>query len=222
MNKCVTISALLMGIVLAINLSYAQGGKVSDEGGGDGKNVSVCGGDGAESSTAMEKVLGLHNKVRRKLASGQICHQPRSYVMPLLRWNSTLAARAQAWANKCTFDLEPHGERKTAEFESYGQNIGVSQKFGKRGLMEVSTMIIANNRCRDGKMCNTYTQIVWANSTDLGCGLNRCKDSTYGEVYLVCNYGPASCDLSRFQFKLAMLEESKFEVVIGMYVLPRM
>lgn len=36
-----------------------------------------------------------------------------------------------------------------------------------------------------------YTQMLWAETTRIGCGyLNYLKGSQYN-VYLVCNYGPA-------------------------------
>lgn len=37
-----------------------------------------------------------------------------------------------------------------------------------------------------------YTQIVWAESTMIGCGLTKYKESNgWNSVYLVCNYSPS-------------------------------
>jgi len=42
------------------------------------------------------------------------------------------------------------------------------------------------NKCKSGKMCGHYTQLVWKNTTEFGCAKNICK----GDVTWVCNYNP--------------------------------
>lgn len=48
--------------------------------------------------------------------------------------------------------------------------------------------------CQAGKVCGHWTQIIWANSTAVGCGVSSCpgiiSGYAYG-LYVVCNYGPA-------------------------------
>ena len=43
----------------------------------------------------------------------------------------------------------------------------------------------ANNTCDD--VCGHYTQIVWSNSTEVGCGMVTCD----GFDIWVCQYNPA-------------------------------
>lgn len=46
----------------------------------------------------------------------------------------------------------------------------------------------ANNSCLPDKMCGTYTQVVWRNSTELGCAQATClKEMT---TLVVCFYNP--------------------------------
>ncbi|CAI5476391.1 unnamed protein product [Closterium sp. Yama58-4] len=41
--------------------------------------------------------------------------------------------------------------------------------------------------CADGKMCGHYTQVVWRDTTHVGCGSAQCPD---GAGMWVCNYSP--------------------------------
>ncbi|XP_011692193.1 PREDICTED: venom allergen 3-like [Wasmannia auropunctata] len=36
-----------------------------------------------------------------------------------------------------------------------------------------------------------YSQIVWADTTKIGCGLAKYKEDNWTVFYLVCNYGPS-------------------------------
>lgn len=40
-------------------------------------------------------------------------------------------------------------------------------------------------------MIDDYTQMVWADTTTIGCGAIKYKDGIYNVMYLVCNYGKA-------------------------------
>ena len=42
-----------------------------------------------------------------------------------------------------------------------------------------------------GAMIGHYTQLVWAESTKLGCGAIKYEEGGYNKLYLICNYGPA-------------------------------
>lgn len=42
------------------------------------------------------------------------------------------------------------------------------------------------NTCAEGQLCGHYTQVVWANSGNLGCAMATCGS---GRVW-VCNYDP--------------------------------
>ncbi|MEP2023182.1 CAP domain-containing protein, partial [Reichenbachiella sp.] len=42
------------------------------------------------------------------------------------------------------------------------------------------------NKCETGKICGHYTQIVWKNTTEIGCAKTLCD----GSVIWICNYNP--------------------------------
>ncbi|TGZ36199.1 hypothetical protein CRM22_011400 [Opisthorchis felineus] len=44
------------------------------------------------------------------------------------------------------------------------------------------------NTCTPGKTCLHYTQMVWAHSTLLGCGVTECPEN--GTTLFVCDYKP--------------------------------
>ncbi len=45
------------------------------------------------------------------------------------------------------------------------------------------------NSCDSGRVCGHYTQVVWRNTTKVGCAVYTCAGLQYGAT-VVCNYGP--------------------------------
>ena len=45
------------------------------------------------------------------------------------------------------------------------------------------------NTCQEGEMCGHYTQLVWADTKEVGCAMQTCDD--LGSQVWVCNYHPA-------------------------------
>ena len=45
------------------------------------------------------------------------------------------------------------------------------------------------DRCRRGRVCGHYTQLVWKRTERIGCAAHRCGRLEYPYT-LVCNYGP--------------------------------
>ena len=42
--------------------------------------------------------------------------------------------------------------------------------------------------CAAGKVCGHYTQVVWRDSTAIGCARVDCNNG--GGVFITCNYNP--------------------------------
>lgn len=121
-------------------------------------------------------------------------------VVPL-RWDSGIADHAQDWAdhlastNNCNLDHSSNAERSNvAGFSSVGQNLaggtggltGVSSTrmwASERSEYDFGTAISGSNFTAFGH----YTQIVWGDTTALGCGLATCGSATV----VVCEYGVA-------------------------------
>ncbi|CAH8610712.1 unnamed protein product [Schistosoma bovis] len=130
------------------------------------------------------ELLSLHEKYRQDLVDCKVDGQPPAKYMSPLKWNYNLAAQAQTLANKCILQ---HDKRHSDEFSWVGQNIalhptiksGVDAWFNEHKLYDYN-----QNNCM---ACLHYTQMVWAKTTDIGCGVASCP--RYG-LSIVCNYGP--------------------------------
>ncbi|CAH8607948.1 unnamed protein product [Schistosoma guineensis] len=130
------------------------------------------------------ELLNLHETYRQDLVDCKVDGQPPAKYMSPLKWNYNLAAQAQKLANKCILQ---HDKRHSDEFSWVGQNIalhptiksGVDAWFNEHKLYDYN-----QNNCMK---CLHYTQMVWAKTTDIGCGVASCP--TYG-LSIVCNYGP--------------------------------
>ncbi|RTG80994.1 uncharacterized protein DC041_0006689 [Schistosoma bovis] len=130
------------------------------------------------------EILELHRKYRQDLVDCKVDGQPPAKYMSPLKWNYNLAAQAQKLANKCILQ---HDKRHSDEFSWVGQNIalhptimsGVDAWFNEHKLYDYK-----ENNCMK---CLHYTQMVWAKTTDIGCGVASCP--RYG-LSIVCNYGP--------------------------------
>lgn len=60
-------------------------------------------------------ILEEHNYLRQTVARGNVPGQPAAQNMQEMRWDDELAAKAQQWANECTFQHDP--SRYLGEFK---------------------------------------------------------------------------------------------------------
>lgn len=138
-------------------------------------------------------ILAAHNRWRAQVGVAPLTYAPE------------LAASAQAWAN----ELQRTNQcrmRHSQPQGRYGENLYWASALvwsdGRRELSRVpaeqpvdawggeqSDYDHANNRCRPGKVCGHYTQLVWKTSTRVGCAMAVCEDSR--EQVWVCHYQPA-------------------------------
>ncbi|CAD5117955.1 DgyrCDS6696 [Dimorphilus gyrociliatus] len=121
-----------------------------------------------------------------------------------MRWDDTIAAKAQELADKCVFEHDLTSNL-TGTFSNVGQNI-----FAGSGSLDVSYAVqywfdekynfTFGSPCTCSKVCGHYTQVVWSESYAIGCGFKECsplKNSSNNDLYggstahfIVCNYGP--------------------------------
>jgi len=107
-----------------------------------------------------------------------------------VKWSNELARYAQDWADQ----LASRGcEMKHRPPDKYGENI-----YWSSGLTNQSDHIVDSwaseieyydekrNKCNGDEVCGHYTQLVWCNTTEIGCGMARCGK----EEIWVCNYNP--------------------------------
>jgi pathogenesis-related protein 1 len=124
----------------------------------------------------LSGLVASHNRVRAEVR-----------VAPLL-WSSEVAAAAQRWADRlaasgCRLQHNPrtpHGENL------FWTSVPVdTSRVVAAWAAEKKNYRYATNTCPGG-VCGHYTQVVWARSTKLGCGVATCGSA---QVW-VCNYDP--------------------------------
>lgn len=123
--------------------------------------------------------------------------------LPPLKWNTELAKVAQAWAEKCTWE---HNANRGSEYtaisgiDAYvGENLYVSSAPQVSPYDAVAAWAgegadydYAANTCAAGKMCGHYTQVVWAETREVGCGMAVCESvaGLSNATLVVCDYAP--------------------------------
>lgn len=125
----------------------------------------------------ISEILEAHKKARADVN------------LPPLTWSCKLANLAQVWANRGVF--EHH-----TDFE-FGENIAGTEATDASPNVNIQNWLLekpfwdnAGAKCQTGKVCYHYTQIVWKDTTEVGCGINR-KATGKTKALLVCNYDPA-------------------------------
>uniref|UniRef100_A0A0D9VFX7 Protein kinase domain-containing protein n=1 Tax=Leersia perrieri TaxID=77586 RepID=A0A0D9VFX7_9ORYZ len=111
----------------------------------------------------------------------------------MLSWDSTVAAYAADYAEKRKSDC-----RNVHSNGPYGENLfqGVPQISWTASdaffswLGEGKNYNCTSNTCNDGRGCSEYTQLVWANSTRVGCASVTCDSNAGGGTFISCNYDP--------------------------------
>ncbi|MDD2776179.1 MAG: CAP domain-containing protein [Gallionella sp.] len=136
--------------------------------------------------TPKEMVLA-HNIWRAQVGVGGVTY------------SEELAASAQAWADhlKTTRNCSmQHSQGKEGEnlYWAGAWSNGPAQDVMSKEVVdswasEKKDYTYADNSCAAGKVCGHYTQVVWRDTTTVGCGMAMC-DSPKNQVW-VCQYLPA-------------------------------
>lgn len=138
-----------------------------------------------------------HNRLRQRVALGQIPNQPQAANLEVLRWDNELARVAQNWANNCHYYHNPYrhigrflvGEN-IARIWSTSVPVSSWQYIMNRWFSEYQIYIF--NYSAFTAATGHYTQMAWATTSLIGCGysLYLTPEGTYTKYY-VCNYGPS-------------------------------
>ena len=154
--------------------------------------------------TAAERdnILNLHNVARQSVS-------PPASDMKTMSWNIELASIAQNYADQCKWAHNSNRSSASSKYSYVGENIYVQTSTMSNGVLEGGFTSWDNEKdgyhydqgnsgeCSDPP-CGHYTQIIWANSNALGCGVTKCTsmenfpDYSWNEYweFLVCDYGP--------------------------------
>lgn len=156
----VRIAGSLMGLIALFPAAYAQPADST------GMNAA-----------SIEEMLNAHNELRRA-----------RQIRPL-KWSFSLAESAQQWADHLAFiGVMEHNLRLRA-----GQNLYVIRGATTRPALvvrrwaeEARDYRESENYCRPGAVCGHFTQIIWAGTEEVGCGVAGGKRGQFW----VCFYLP--------------------------------
>lgn len=132
------------------------------------------------------EILAAHNRWRAEVG------------VPDIAYSDTLAVSAQAWADNLRDTHQCHLQHSTG---NYGENLFWAGAWSNGPMQDISSTRVvdswsseksnynyADNRCAEGKVCGHYTQVVWKNTTSVGCAVAVCQDNS--QVW-ACQYKPA-------------------------------
>jgi pathogenesis-related protein 1 len=113
-------------------------------------------------------------------------------ALPPVTWSNELAAQARTWAERCEFN---HSKTDLGENLSARTDLADPEVIVAAWVIEGEAFDYKRNRCASGEVCGHYTQVVWRDSTQIGCGMARCgAGGPFGDhewFMWVCNYSPA-------------------------------
>ncbi|XP_030025578.2 venom allergen 5 [Manduca sexta] len=187
--------------MMSLVLFLLGGLLAATEGCGAGKQLIKSGG-----LTAYEKqaIVDAHNRLRQSVALGQVSSQPPAANMMEMTWDDELAATAQRWSDQCITAHDRAAQRDVGRFP-VGQNLAATwttrpptapsdsepdfQKQINAWFDEVR--IYGFKPISGGHGTGHYSQLVWGETSHVGCGFTFYYDPTRGYTKLyVCNYGP--------------------------------
>lgn len=146
--------------------------------------------------TFEENAIKSHNDIRNSLNRGKLGDQPiPNPFIKNMYWDQSIAENAQRHANKCIWEHSDAWDRDYA-----GENIAAGY-----GTMARAVDAWASEERNYDYETNTsngvtghYTQLVWHDSTRLGCGVAQCSplkrpdgSTMWNGDFIVCQYKAA-------------------------------
>ncbi|XP_077862106.1 cysteine-rich venom protein kaouthin-2-like [Saccoglossus kowalevskii] len=118
-------------------------------------------------------MVDAHNDLRRIV-------EPGASDMMKMYWDEELALLAQNWSSGCVF------QHPTFPID-YGQNLATHSDIVDAIYAWYSEHVYYDYEtasCDPGKVCGHYTQVVWATTSQVGCGTQDCG----AKHVTTCNY----------------------------------
>ncbi|XP_035868094.1 C-type lectin domain family 18 member C-like isoform X3 [Phyllostomus discolor] len=144
---------------------------------------------GALSRKESFLILSLHNRLRSRV-------QPPAANMRRMDWSESLARQAQARAALCGGPAPSLGPTRLAT-SHVGWNVQLLP-VGSASFVQVVGLWFEEGQwyshaaaeCAHNATCTHYTQLVWATSSQLGCGRHPCSGHQAEMEAFVCAYSP--------------------------------
>ncbi|MEM9302985.1 MAG: CAP domain-containing protein [Pseudomonadota bacterium] len=163
---------------------------------------------GGAGSFEPDSVGPLRDAALNRINSARLAATPAPVPsLPPLVWNADLAAVANAWADGCQFGF--NGNRSLDYAARNGGAVAVGETiFASSAALAdvdaVSQAILAwrgeasdydynSDSCTAGATCGAYTQLVWRDTTAVGCAVASCPGIISGGItgtFVVCNFAP--------------------------------
>ena len=171
-----------------------------------GQTASECG-DVVERGVSpgeQDEILEAHNTIRRDVKNGVYVSKnlPAAKEMPDLTWDDELATVAQRWVDQCE---SGHDKCRDVPRFYVGQNFAASWGYPKNWtsnavgewfFSELPLFQQEDLAFVSGAGTGHLTQVIWAETTRVGCGYIAVEDSQIFPGYTlvkrtyICNYGP--------------------------------
>merc|ERR1712142_393111 len=147
-------------------------------------------------------ILNKHNNLRRKVAKGKEANQPKAANMRKLSWSIELEELAQSWADNCETKHNPDARGVAGENWA---SLSTSDQWSKTAVEDNLVESVEDGWYAEVSLFSSqdihpfrfdpatghYTQVVWAETEAVGCGLAYYSKGGGYEGLLVCNYKDA-------------------------------
>ncbi|HEY4221637.1 MAG TPA: CAP domain-containing protein [Myxococcota bacterium] len=143
---------------------------------------TACGAPSAFKDADVDEFVAEHNAIRAAASPAP------STPLGKVSWDNGLESTAQGWAGRCVFE---HSHGPTGENIAYFSGTASTPKdVVDAWAAEVADYDLGSNTCAADKECGHYTQIVWRDSTAIGCGASSCHMFDSDGIFWVCEYNP--------------------------------
>lgn len=172
--------------------TVAAGGSLSTGGTSSSGGTVAAGGTSNPGAGEAGHLVGMTDAVNA-VRAGVVTSTP----LPNMTWSTAIASVAQAYADQLASsgcNLVHSGN------PSYGENLAwfggqaaaasaVVALWASESACYTYGLFATTDSCQGCAGCGHYTQLVWRNTTQIGCGFAQCPGTQYSEVW-VCNFSP--------------------------------
>ncbi|KAI8424442.1 hypothetical protein MSG28_002931 [Choristoneura fumiferana] len=124
--------------------------------------------------------------------------------MEYMVWDEELAEKATRWAESGIFGHNPDRSLGSRRWNLVGENVHINNLPGPPDVPVIPDIEEALNdwfsehqnygfepySLTTERPIGHYTQMVWAESTHVGCGISQKRENDVTTTLFVCNYGP--------------------------------